>query len=393
MFDFDNPPSRLGTHTTKWDRYRERYGLDDVVPLWVADMDFACLDEVRDAIAARAQHPIYGYTDVDGGLAETVAAWERRQHRSEVDPGDIVWNTGVIYALYQLIDWLLAPSEKVIIQTPAYPPFFNTPRTLRRGVVFNPLKEEHGVWDLDIDLFRRQLDEDPSIRMFILCNPHNPVGRCWSLEQMNELFAVCEQHDVLIVSDEIHADIVRPGCAHVSALRCDPRFWDRLILLGAATKTFNLAGLKMSYTIIKDHRRQRDFAALAKANGLSSLNIFAIEAMRAAYTYGDAWKDACNAYIYDNLCYVQAHLAEHALRIAMNIPEATYLGWMDLRALDTPDDLNERLKREAGVEFQAGSGFGAAYAQFLRVNCACPRATLEKGMERFTGYLYEQGYR
>lgn len=393
MFDFDHAPSRLGTSTTKWDRYRSRYGLDDVIPLWVADMDFACMDEVREAIIRRAQHPIYGYTDVDTDLADAVIDWERRQHGNTVERDDIVWNTGVIYALYSLIEWLLEPDERVLVQMPAYPPFFNTPKTLGREVVYSPLREDGGQWNLDLELFERQLEDDPKIRMFILCNPHNPVGRCWKQDEMEAMFSLCERHDVIIVSDEIHADIVMPEGEHVSALRCDARFHDRLILLGAATKTFNLAGLKVSYTIMKNHSWQREFAAIAKANGLSSLNIFAIEAMKAAYTHGDAWKDAVCAYIYENLRFVKDYLAAHAPRISMEVPQATYLGWMDLRALAVPDDLNERLKCEAGVEFQAGAGFGDAYRKFLRVNCACPRSTLEEGMRRFVGYLDGNGYR
>ncbi|MCI8333403.1 MAG: pyridoxal phosphate-dependent aminotransferase [Lachnospiraceae bacterium] len=391
MLSFDQICDRRNTDSTKWDRYESRYGLRDVVPLWVADMDFPCMEEVQNAVIRRAGHPVYGYTDVGKDLVRAVIDWESRQHHIEVSEEEIVWNTGVVYGFYTLIEWLVRPEEKVIVQPPVYPPFFRTPESLGRRVVYSPLRRNGDVWEMDLEDFEAKLKADPSIRMFLLCNPHNPVGRCWSRDELEKLLDLCGRYGLYVVSDEIHADIVFPGTKHVSVLACDRCRNDRVILLGSATKTFNLAGLKISYAIVKNPALGRKFAAIAKACGLSSVNLFAMEAMKAAYRHGDTWKDACVSYIYKNFRFMENYLKEEAPEIDFSIPQATYLGWMDMGALPMPENFCERLKREGHVEFQAGEGFGDAYADFLRVNLACPRRTLEEGLCRMTAWLKENG--
>ena len=391
MLSFDQICDRRNTDSTKWDRYESRYGLRDVVPLWVADMDFPCMEEVQNAVIRRAGHPVYGYTDVGKDLVRAVIDWESRQHHIEVSEEEIVWNTGVVYGFYTLIEWLVRPEEKVIVQPPVYPPFFRTPESLGRRVVYSPLRRNGDVWEMDLEDFEAKLKADPSIRMFLLCNPHNPVGRCWSRDELEKLLDLCGRYGLYVVSDEIHADIVFPGTKHVSVRACDGCRNDRVILLGSATKTFNLAGLKISYAIVKNPALGRKFAAIAKACGLSSVNLFAMEAMKAAYRHGDTWKDACVSYIYKNFRFMENYLKEKAPEIDFSIPQATYLGWMDMGALPMPENFCERLKREGHVEFQAGEGFGDAYADFLRVNLACPRRTLEEGLCRMTAWLKENG--
>lgn len=391
MYCFDQAASRLHTGSTKWDRYETRYHIRDVIPLWVADMDFECLPEVQEALIQRAQHPIYGYTDVQDALYQAVIDWEKRRHHIAVEPEDIVWNTGVVYAFYTLIDWLVKKQEKVIVQPPVYPPFFNTPKSLGREVVYSPLKKVDGIWQMDLVDFEAKLQQDPSIRMFILCNPHNPVGRCFTKEELEAVLALCERYDVWVVSDEIHADIIMPGKQHTSILACDKRYHERIFLLGSATKSFNLAGLKISYSIVKNHTLQKEYAAIAKASGLSSVNLFAMEAMRAAYTHGDAWLDACCAYIYENYLFMQQYIQQHMPKLDIMIPEATYLGWLDLSRLGC-GDCTERLKLEGHVELQGGAGFGEAYKEFQRINIACPRATLEEGLRRMQLWLQHNHY-
>ena len=391
MLSFDQVCDRRNTDSTKWDRYESRYGLRDVIPLWVADMDFPCMEEVRQALIRRAEHPVYGYTDVGGELIRAVIDWESRQHHIEVREEDIVWNTGVVYGFYTLIEWLVRPEEKVIVQPPVYPPFFRTPESLGRRAVYSPLKRNGETWEMDLEDFEEKLKEDPSIRMFLLCNPHNPVGQCWKKEELEKILDLCERYGLYVVSDEIHADIVFPGAEHVSILACDERWHQRIILLGSATKTFNLAGLKISYAIVKNSALKKEFAARAKAAGLSGVNLFAMEAMKAAYRHGDTWKDACVSYIYENFRYMKRYLKEEVSGAVFSIPQATYLGWMDMGALKMPGNFCERLKREGHVEFQAGEGFGEAYTDFLRVNLACPRSTLAEGLCRMTAWLKKNG--
>lgn len=388
MYQFNQAASRLHTGSTKWDRYESRYQLQDVIPLWVADMDFECLPEVSKAIIHRAKHKIYGYTDVQESLYQAVIDWEKRHHHIDVKKEEIVWNTGVVYGIYTLIDWLVARNEKVMVQTPVYPPFFNIPKSLERDVVYNPLKKEDGIWKMDLVDFEEKIKQDSTIKMFILCNPHNPVGRCYTKEELETMLELCEQYDLYVISDEIHADIIMPGKKHTSILACHEKYHNRIFLLGSATKTFNLAGLKISYAIVKNERLKEEFASIAKANGLSSINIFAMEAMQAAYQYGDQWLEECCIYIYENFHFMKEYLNQYAPEISFDLPEATYLAWVDFSKINCPN-LANRLKYEAHVEIQEGSDFQAGSEGFQRINLACPRNTLKEGLDRIIHWLQE----
>lgn len=392
MDSFDQAPSRLGSSCIKWDRYVSRFQMEDVIPLWVADMDFACLPEVQEAIIQRAKHPIYGYTDPSHEVIDAIISWETSHHGIDVKPEEIVLNTGVVYGFYTLIDLLVKQDEKVLVQPPIYPPFFNTPKSLQRGVVYNPLKQENGLWVMDVQGMEALFQNDPSIRLFLMCNPHNPTGHCYTLEEINIVMELCNRYHVWVISDEIHADIIMPNQHHTSALRCDPAYWNRLILLGSPTKTFNLAGLKISYAIVKQPELQTTFAATAKANGLSSINIFGMEALIAAYEHGDLWRKECCDYIYENFCFLQQFLQTHLPQAKFAIPEATYLAWVDFSAYHVPEDFAQRLKFEAKVELQAGSGFGETYGSYQRINVACPRSTLEEGLKRIVTWLEVNHY-
>lgn len=392
MYHFDSAQSRLNTSCTKWDRYKTRYQLDDVIPLWVADMDFECLTEVKNAIIHRANHPIYGYTDPPLQLYDSIIQWEKSQHGIDVEKEDIVFNTGVVYGFYTLIEMLVKLDEKVIVQPPVYPPFFNIPKSLSREVVYNPLKHTNNGWKMDLEHFENCLKNDPKIKMFILCNPHNPTGQCYTLEEINNVIEICWRYNVWVISDEIHADIVMPNQKHVSVFKCKKEYQDKVILLGAPTKTFNLAGLKISYAIVKNHDLQKEFASVAKANGLSSINIFGIEALIAAYSKGEKWREECCEYIYDNFHFLKKYLEQKISLVTFEIPQATYLAWLDFSALHVPDDFTERLKFEGHVELQAGVGFGEAYKEYQRLNVACPRKTLEEGLNRIYKWLKENKY-
>lgn len=392
MYQFDQAHSRIGTNTTKWDRYSTRWNLEDVIPLWVADMDFDCLQDITQALIERAKHPIYGYTDVSQQVYDAIITWEKERHGVSIQPSQIVMNTGVVYGFYTLIDMLVKPHEKVIVQSPVYPPFFNTPYTLQRDVVFNPLIHDESGWHMDLAGFETLLKANPDIRMFILCNPHNPSGQCHSMEELTKVIELCAQYDVWVVSDEIHADIIMPNQKHISALASDATNDQHVIVLGSPTKTFNLAGLKISYALVKDEQLAQEFAAKAKASGLSSINLFGMEALIAAYSKGAKWNQECCAYIYENFCYVKQFLAEHMPQVRFEIPQATYLAWLDVSALHVPDDFVDRLKFEGHVEFQAGGNFGKGYEQWLRINCACPRTTLAQGLQRMKTWMKQNHF-
>ena len=386
-YPFDVKTNRLNTSSTKWDRYKSRYGMDDVIPLWVADMDFETVPEVNEAMIKRAKHGIFGYTDASEELFEAIINWEKRHHDVDITKDNIVLNTGVVYGLYELIGMLVKEDEKVIVQPPVYPPLFNTPLFLDRKVIYSSLIKKGQHWELDLAGFEKALDDNPDIKLYIMCNPHNPTGNCFTVEELNALFEICYQHNVWVVSDEIHGDLIMPSHKHYSALCSDEKYHDHLIVLAAPTKTFNLAGMKISYALTKNQEFQKQFAAKAKASGLSSINIFGFEALIAAFNHGDEWLKECITYIYDNFLYLDKYLKENLPAIKFSIPQATYLGWLDLSAYDLPDDYFDRLKFDAKVEFNPGAAFDPSYSSYIRINLACHRDTLKEGLARLKNWL------
>ena len=390
MYNFDTADSRLGSSCTKWDRYQSRYNLEDVVALWVADMDFNCLPEVSEALIRRAQHPIFGYTDPSEECLNAILNWEKRHHDIEIKKENIVLTTGVVYAIYTAVEQLVQPDEKVMVMTPVYPPFFNTPASVGREVVYCPLILEPEV-RIDLEKMEEMLKNDPKIRMLIFCNPHNPVGKSWTKEELRDLLEVTNRYGITVVSDEIHADLVFEPLRHVSMLGVDEKFNSNIVLLGAPTKTFNLAGMKISYALIPNSDICTEFARRAKATGLSSINIFGFEALTAAYTHGDQWLKECLDYVYENMCWLKEFLSQNLPLCRFEIPESTYLAWVDFSGYPVPEHFAEILKFEGKVEIQDGRGFKDSDG-FQRINCACPKETLQKGMERIVSCMKKNNW-
>ena len=384
---FENPQSRIGTKCTKWDRYESRYQINDVIPLWVADMDFECPKEVSEAIIKRASHPIYGYTDPSNDCIHAIINWEKRHHGIDILKDEIVFTTGVVYAIYTAIETFLKEDEKVMVMTPVYPPFFNIPNTLNREVVYNPLLDNGNI---DLIKMEEYLKNDSKIKMLIFCNPHNPIGKSWTKNELNEMLEIAYKYKLLVISDEIHADLTFKH-QHISMLNVDKKYNDQILLLGAPTKTFNLAGMKISYAIIPNKQICEQFAKNAKASGLSSINIFGYEACSAAYKYGDEWLDKCLNYIYDNMVWLKQYLNKNLPKCKFEIPEATYLAWVDFSEYHLPDNFTEILKFEGHVELQDGKGFKDS-DYFQRINCACPRSTLVEGMDRIVKCMKMKGW-
>ena len=324
MYNFDQEINRRGTNCVKWDKIDK-----DVIPLWIADMDFACLPEVTEAISYRASHPVYGYSFASDKTYQLIVNWYKTNHNVCINPNEIVLNTGVVYSLYQIISLFVNSDEKIIIQPPVYPQFKEVARLLNREVVLNPLiKTAHG-YQLDFEGFEQCLQQDNKIKLFILCNPHNPIGKCYSLEEINRLAQICQKHNVILVSDEIHSDIILADNKHYSALLADQKYQDNIIVLSSATKTFNLAGLKMSFTIIRNEQMRQKYVSHGDKCGLTAVNIFAIEAYNAAYSYGKQWSKEVNEYIYNNFLLMKQFIDQKMNKIKFEIPQATYMGWLD----------------------------------------------------------------
>lgn len=390
MYNFNEANSRKGTSSTKWDRYASRYNLEDVIPLWVADMDFNCLPQVNERLIERAKHGIFGYTDASDEAYQAVIDWEQRHHHVDLKKEDIIFTTGVVYAIYTAVELFCAADEKIVVQTPVYPPFFNTPADLNREVVYNPLLLGDDP-TMNLVQLEQMLRQDPKIRLLIFCNPHNPVGKAWSKEELRALLEICERYDLLVISDEIHADLVLEGHTHTSLLAVDEKYNNRIILLGAPTKTFNLAGMKISYALIKNPKWNTEFARLAKASGLSSINIFGYEALIAAYQHGDVWLKECLMYVQENMNWLKQFLAEQLPKCHFIIPQSTYLAWVDFSAYPIPENFQEILKIEGGVELQDGRGFKDSTG-YQRINVACPLSTLQEGMERVVSLMKKKGW-
>jgi len=391
MYQFDKASDRQGTSCTKWDRYKSRDHLDDVIPLWVADMDFDCGDFIIEALQRRTAHPVFGYTDPPPEIFEAIAAWNWRRYDYQVKPEQICMSTGVVYSIATAVQFFVKKNERILVQPPVYPPFFNTPTALGRKVVENPLvQDKAGEWRFDFQGLRTLLQKDHAIRMLVLCNPHNPVGRCWTHEELSSLLAICAEYDVMVLSDEIHADLVLPGYRHCSVLNLDPMLLKNTVVCASPTKSFNLAGLKVSYIVVPDLKRKKQWDAVLKLTGISSINIYGLVALEAAYAHGDSWLEQCVDYIDKNLDFVGEFVSTHLPLVHYQKPEATYLAWLDFSKIGVGENFNHELKFNAGVDLIDGGDFGTGGMGFQRLNAACPRHVLKEGLERIMRYLEER---
>jgi len=380
-YDFDRVVDRRGTSSLKWDSSRKYTGRDSLLPLWVADMDFEAPREIRDAIARRAEHGIFGYTMEPESLFEAARQWLQRRHGWSVDRDWMLASPGVIPCLSAAILALTEPGDGVIIQPPVYHPFAMRITANGRRVVENALRLAGERWEIDFDDLERRIDE--RTRMLILCSPHNPVSRVWSREDLQRLAAICVSGNVIIVSDEIHCDLVMPGFRHIPVASVSEEASSRSVTLVAATKTFNLAGLGGSLAIVPDAdmRRRLDAAQHAVFAGIG--NAFAAAASEAAWRTGAQWLDELLAYVQGNYRFTVSFLSKRLAAVRAFPLEGTYLALLDMRALGlTDDELTDLLQREGGVWLDEGRRFGCGGQGMERLNLACPRATLSDGLER-----------
>lgn len=385
-YNFDELVDRHNTNSVKWEKYDKDSSLKDCVPLWIADMDFAVCNEIKEAINERANHQIYGYTSASDELYDSIVSWQRSKNNIDISKDSIILSTGVVYSYYQIINTLLKEDEKIIIMTPVYPPFYSTPNNMNREVVECPLIKDGLNYSIDYDLFEKLIKEDKKIKLFNLCQPHNPLGFEFSLEEMNKLCEICHRYGVYVSSDEIHSDLMLFGNKHISAMNVDDEYKDTLVVSFAPTKTFNLAGLKISYIVVPNNELCEKLKKAFHTSGCSDINIFGYEALIAGYKYGSEWLNEVLKYIEDNLLFLDKYLKTNLPRVKYRVPTCTYLGWLDLSDYDLPKDFQERLIKEANVEFNPGSTFKSDY-RFLRINVACPKSLLEKGLNNLKDYL------
>lgn len=378
--DFDRIISRAGTCSFKYDARSEYFGRDDVLPMWVADMDFAAPDGVQRALADRAAHPVYGYTVFPETLYDALMDWLRKRHDWPVEREWIVLCPGVVPSLHASIFAFTQPNDAVIVQPPVYAPFLSAPEITGRKLALNPLRFEQGRYSFDLDHFVGCAAD--GARLLLLCSPHNPAGRVWEQQELQALLDICQRHGITVVSDEIHADLVYPGTKHVSLAKL-AQGKVNVITAIAPSKTFNIPGLGLSALIVPD---EADRAALSRAFGMlhvGAANPFSVTAFEAAYREGAAWLDELRGYLAVTRDFVREFLRLHLPKIKLVEPEGTYLLWLDCREMNQSDaQLKQFFAQEAGVGLSPGTLFGAQGSGFMRMNIGAPRAVIAEALER-----------
>lgn len=378
---FDQKIDRNQTNCVKWDQRDTVFGHADLLPLWVADMDFAAPPAVIDALKNRARHPIYGYSYPPPEFYQAVLEWMQKRHGWKLEKEWLLVTPGVVPALSLAVLAFTNPGDRIIIQPPVYGPFFNVVEQNGRQPVLNPLKEENGRYTMDFA--HLETVADPSVKMLILCSPHNPVGRVWTPEELRWLGEFCLRHRILLVSDEIHSDLVYKNYTHTPIASLSTKLAPSTITCLAPSKTFNVAGLNTSIVVIPDQAKRDQFQKMKGALGMGMYNPFGLAAFTAAYQTGGPWLDQLILYLQGNLDYLLEFCAERIPLIKPVPPEGTFLVWLDCRRLPlSPQGLNEFLSREAKVGLNAGSAFGPGGEGYERINIACPRPLLTEALTR-----------
>ncbi len=384
-YDFDKVTDRRGTNSLKYDFAVERGKPKGILPLWVADMDFPVAEEITQGLKRAVNHGIYGYSEAKDSYFQAVADWMSRYHGWEVQKEWLVKTPGVVFAIAAAIRAFTKEGDGVLIQNPVYYPFREVIEDNDRRLVDNTLVEENGGYTMDLEDFERKILEN-RVKLFILCNPHNPVGRVWTREELSAVAEICLKHGVLVISDEIHHDFVYPGYEHTVFATIDDRLKDVTITCTSPSKTFNLAGLQVSNIFIANEALRKQFCKEIARTGYSQLNTLGLVACECAYRGGGEWLAELKQYLKGNLEYVREYLKEKLPKVHIVEPEGTYLLWLDFRELGLSGrELENLIVNQAGLWLDAGNIFGACGEGFERVNIACPRAILKEALDRLAG--------
>lgn len=379
-YDFNKIVKREKTNCIKWDFNKKLLGYEDVISMWIADMDFETVPEVTEALIKRASHGIYGYSSNSDSYYEAIINWMKNRHGWNVKKEWIILNPGVVMAVSALIRTFTHPGDKVVIQKPIYYPFFKCIENNGCHIVDNPLKFDGDRYEMDFEDLDVKLS-DPRVKLMILCSPHNPTGRVWTREELIKVGKLCLKHNVLIISDEIHSDLVYKEYKHTPFAYISQEFRDASITCTAPSKTFNLAGLQTSNIIIPNEKLRKEYKLTLENIGINRLNLFGYIACETAYTHGEAWLNELLDYLKENKEFVKTFIKEKIPKLKVIEPEGTYLLWIDCRALNMDiNKLKEFMLKDVGVAFDEGYIFGEAGKGFERMNIACPRSVLEKAL-------------
>lgn len=377
-YNFDEIIPRRETNSYKWDAAKE----EDVLPMWVADMDFRTAPAVVEALRKRVEHGIFGYTKVPAAYYETVVDWFRRRHHWTIEKEWIIYTTGVVPALSAIIKALTSPGDKVLVQTPVYNCFFSSIRNDECEMIASPLIYEQGSYRIDFDDLEEKA-ADPKVKLMLLCNPHNPAGRVWTKEELTRIGEICLRHDVWVVADEIHCELVFPGHEYTPFASISKDFLMHSVNCTSPSKAFNLAGLQIANIISADAEVRAKIDKAININEVCDVNPFGVEALMAAYKEGKEWLEELKRYLYDNYNYLKAFFEKYLPEYPVTKLEGTYLVWVDCSVLQqSSTEIVETLLAKEKLWVNEGSLYGEAGEGFIRINIACPRQRLMDGLDR-----------
>ncbi|WP_337510975.1 MalY/PatB family protein [Acidaminococcus intestini] len=377
-YNFDEVIDRSQNRSSKYDEREKVFGTMDVIPLWVADMDFRTAQPIIDACRKKAEEGIWGYTSRPASYFEAVREWEEKRNQWNPDTRLMSWAIGVVPAMASLIKLFTKKGDRILFQTPVYSEFYDITEHTGRTVAETQMTRTETGWTVDFEDFEKKAKD---AKVFLFCNPHNPLGIVWTAEDIQKMMKICQKYGLLVVSDEIHSDLIFHGKKHTPTVLAAPFYKDHIITCVSATKTFNLAGLQASTTIFPDEDMKARFDTYWSSMDIHRNNAFSSVAMEAAYREGEEWLEQLLAYISDNFDFVRSYCKEYIPEIKPNLPDATYLMWLDCRDLHmTNDELVDFFIHQAKLGLNPGHSFGRSLSGYMRLNVACPRKTLEKAL-------------
>ncbi|MUV39235.1 Cystathionine beta-lyase [Lentibacillus sp. JNUCC-1] len=382
MRQFEQLLDRKNTRSVKWDALQLLFETDDVLPMWVADMDFKAPEAVTQALQKRVDHGVYGYTSIDNDIHSAIIDWISKRHNWDIQGEWLTFSPGVVTSLHIAVQTFTEPGDSILIQSPVYTPFYSVIEQHDRTLIKNPLTETNGYYTIDFEDFENKLKQ--GVKAFILCSPHNPVGRVWTKDELQRMAELCLEYDVLMISDEIHCDLVYPGFKHIPLASLSNDIKKQTITCMSPSKTFNLAGLQASYIITEDDDKRKQLDEAFEKQGLKMLNTMGNFALEAAYRCGEKWLDELMTTLESHKTYVIKRLTEDTNgKLNVLEPEGTYLLWIDFSKLGmTNEEIKDFLVKEAKVGLNNGAAYGEEGSQYMRMNIACPHETLEEGVTR-----------
>lgn len=381
-YNFDEVIPRRGSNSVKWDSDK----CPEMLPMWVADMDFRLAPKIKEAVARRLEQGVFGYARVPDTFYDAVIHWFERRHQVQIQREWILYTIGVVPALSAIVTALTQPGDGVLIQPPVYNCFFSCVEGNNRRLVTNPLHYENGCYSIDWEDLEKKAS-DPSVKLMILCNPHNPAGRVWTREELLHIGEICKRHHVYVLSDEIHCELTAPGYTYTPFASLSDDLRMHSVFCASPSKAFNLAGFQVANIFVPNAEIRKKIEAILQGLDMESLNCFAVEAFIAAYNESEDWLDEVNVYIHENYLFMKDFVESQMPDLHLVPLEGTYLAWLDCKVLNlTSQEMYEELKNEYHLWLNAGTMYGVEGEGFLRWNLACPRSILKEGLQRFLKY-------